>query len=92
MNALQKRKVSSAAYWYLDRDDGFVSVPIVSIQEAQEKVLNVARKVKEAREKNEFICPRGSEGCFTCAPYEKIVRGEAEYLGVGGYNQDLYLL
>ena len=31
-------------------------------------------------------------GCFACKPYEAIVAGKAEYLGVGGYGQDMYSL
>lgn len=92
LSELQKRKVSGAAYWYLDKDDEPVDVPLPDINEAREKVLAVARRVKEAREKKEFTCPNGEAGCFACRPYEQIVRGEAEYLGVGGYGQDIYLV
>ena len=92
LSALQKRKVSGAAYWYLDREDGYVEKSLPSTEEAKAKVLAVALKVKGAREKKEFDCPRGSEGCFTCKPLEMILRGEAESLGVGGYGQDIYFL
>ena len=92
LSELQKRKVSGAAYWYLDREDGYVEKILPSIEEAREKVLAVARRVKEAREKKEFKCLRGEEGCFTCKPYEAILEGEAEALGVGGFGQDIYFL
>jgi ATP-dependent helicase/DNAse subunit B len=89
---LQKRKVSGAAYWYLDREDTPVAVDLPDADKAFESVLAVARQVKSAREKKEFICPRGEKGCFACRPFEAILRGEAEYLGVGEYNQELYLV
>ncbi|MFA6445998.1 MAG: PD-(D/E)XK nuclease family protein [Candidatus Paceibacterota bacterium] len=92
LNELQKRKVSGAAYWYLDRDDVPIEMKLPDIDEAREKVVTVARKVKEAREKKEFICPRGEKGCFACQPFEKILRGEAEFLGNGEYGQELYLV
>jgi len=92
LSELQKRTVSGAAYWYLDKDDAPLDMPLPSIEEAREKVLTVAKQVKEAREKKLYDCPRGESGCFACQPYEKIVRGEAEYLGVGGYGQDIYLV
>jgi len=92
LSELQKRKVSGAAYWYLDKDDAPVDMPLPDIEEARAKVLAVARRVKEAREKKEYTCPNGEAGCFACRPYEQIVRGEAEYLGVGGYGQDIYLV
>ncbi len=84
----QKRKVSGAGYWYLDKDDKPVEVNLPGIEEAKKKVLNVARKVKQARENKEFECQKG--GCFACRPYEKIINGEARFVGVGGYNQELY--
>jgi ATP-dependent helicase/DNAse subunit B len=92
LNALQKRRVSGAAYWYLEKDDAPMEMPLPAAKEAREKVLEVARRVKEAREKKFFDCPRGEEGCYACKPYEAILRGDAEYVGVGGYGQDTYLV
>lgn len=92
LNTLQGRKVSGAAYWYLDRANEPVDMALPDIDEARQKVLRVALQVKEAREKKAYGCPRGDKGCFACAPYEAILKGEAEYLGVGGYGQDIYFL
>jgi ATP-dependent helicase/DNAse subunit B len=92
LNALQKRKVSGAAYWYLDRADVPSNVILPEIDIAREKVLIIAKKIKEAREIGRFECPRGAQGCFSCQPYEKILKGEAEFVGIGGYNQELYLV
>jgi ATP-dependent helicase/DNAse subunit B len=89
---LQKRKVTGASYWYLDKDDVPVETYLPSVEESFEKVYSVARKVKEAREKGEFKCPQGVEGCFACRPFEKILRGEAEYIGIGEMRQDLYMV
>jgi ATP-dependent helicase/DNAse subunit B len=92
LNELQKRKASGAAYWYLDREDGYVEKTLPSVEDARKRVLEVARRVKEAREKKEFVCLGGNEGCFNCKPYEAILKGEAEPLGVGGFGQDIYFL
>ncbi len=92
LNALQKRKISGAAYWYLDRDDKPVDMILPDIDEARKKVLEIAMQVKVAREKKAFNCPRGDGGCFACKPFEAILKGQAEYLGVGGYGQDIYFL
>ncbi|MDD5068193.1 MAG: PD-(D/E)XK nuclease family protein [Candidatus Pacebacteria bacterium] len=89
---LQKRKVTGASYWYLDKDDTPIAVKLPDYEKARADVLEKAKKVKEAREKKEFLCPKGEKGCFACRPFEKILKGEAEYLGVGEYNQELYLL
>lgn len=92
LTALQKRKVSGASYWYINRDNEPIDMTLPDINEARKKVLEIALQVKEAREKNLYECNRGEQGCFACKPYEVILKGEAEYLGVGGYGQDIYFL
>jgi ATP-dependent helicase/DNAse subunit B len=91
LNALQKRKISGVAYWYLDHEDAPSDIALPNINSAREKVLTIAKRIKQAREIGRFECPRGAQGCFSCRPYEKILKGEAEFVGVGGYNQELYL-
>ncbi|MDO8443876.1 MAG: PD-(D/E)XK nuclease family protein [Candidatus Azambacteria bacterium] len=92
LNALQNRKVSGASYWYLDRNDKPVDMILPDIDEARKKVLAIALQVKVAREKKTFNCPRGDRGCFACKPFEAILKGGAEYLGVGDRGQDMYFL
>lgn len=92
LNYLQKRKVTGAAYWYLDNADAPVSMILPEVDSAKEKVLSIARNIKKAREAGRFECPRGVKGCFSCQPYEKVLSGEAEFVGIGGYNQELYLI
>jgi ATP-dependent helicase/DNAse subunit B len=87
---LQKRKVHKASYWYLDRDNEPVSIALPTLEEAHEKVLETAKRVKAARLSGEYLCPKG--GCFGCRPFEKIVQKEAVFVGVGGYSQDLYMI
>ena len=91
LNELQKRNVSGAAYWYLDRDDELIEKELPDLDDARERVMSVAKRVKEAREQKAYDCPRGEEGCFACRPYEAILVGDAEYVGVGGYGQDMYI-
>lgn len=87
---LQKRHVSIASYWYLERDNEPLEVKLPSVDEANKIVLEAAMLVKNARINGEYLCPKG--GCFACRPFEKILRKEAEFIGTGGYNQDLYIL
>lgn len=95
-NALQKRTVSKASYWYLETDK-MVEKELPDLETARRDVYAVAIKVKEAREKKEFACPQGEDGCMHCRVYEDILRlknGEEsnmEYVGVGGFNQDVYI-
>lgn len=92
-NALQKRKVTKASYWYLENDI-VVEKELPDLDTARRNVLEIALKVKDAREKQEFICPKGSRGCFHCQPFEKILKQDpaVTYVGIGGFNQDIYVV
>jgi len=92
LGALQKRRVSGAAYWYLEKNDTPTEVALSDTGLAREKVLALARRVKDVRERRAYDCPRGPAGCFACQPYELILNGKAEYIGVAGYGQDAYLV
>lgn len=102
-NALQKRKVTKASYWYLESDK-FVTKELPDLDTAKKDVLAVAQKVKDARDRAKqgedvFVCPQGKYdgtrgGCTHCRVYEYIIAHDTdkvEYIGVGGYGQDMYL-
>lgn len=94
-NALQKRKVTKASYWYLETDK-IVEKELPDPQKAHDEVFNLAKKVKEAREGKLFDC-RVKGGCMHCRVYENILlhkegkEAPVEYIGVGGFNQDIYI-
>ncbi|MBM3206237.1 MAG: PD-(D/E)XK nuclease family protein [Candidatus Staskawiczbacteria bacterium] len=92
LNALQKRKVSGASYWYIARSDKPTEVKLPQISEAKERVLDAALKVKEARVKGVFECPRGLNGCFACRDFEKVLKGEAELVKVDESRRTEYYL
>jgi len=99
LNKLQKRKVSGASYWYLDSENTPKEVTLPSVEESFDKVFKVAKEVSDARARAKiegpekvFVCPRGEAGCFGCAPLEKIIQGEAEFIGNGEWGQEMYLL
>jgi ATP-dependent helicase/DNAse subunit B len=99
LNKLQKRKVTSASYWYLDSDDEPKSVSLPTLEDSFERVFTVAKQVSDARTlaskegfEKVFVCPRGEQGCFSCTPFEKIIKGEAEFLGNGEWGQEMYLV
>ena len=91
LSELQKRPIVGAYYWYIDRDDTPTEKMLPILEDARACVLAQAIEIKIAREKKEFFCPRGEEGCFTCRPFEKILRGEAEFVG-GNDRQDNYIV
>jgi len=90
MKNCQNRKTSGIFYWYLDTDDELTPKEVPDLIESHEKVLKIAKQIKKARDEKNFACPQG--GCKGCSVYEKVLNGEAEYVGVGVYNQDQYII
>lgn len=88
----QKRKVAKASYWYLETNDDLTQKSLPDVETAREKVLDIARQMKLARQLERFKCPRGEEGCWSCRPLESVLRGEAEFVGEDEYRYDVYVL
>lgn len=88
----QKRPVEGVRYWYLELNDTPVECPLPDLQESQERVLKIAKKIKTARALEKFACPQGEKGCRACQPYEAVVRGEAEFVGADENRRDVFVL
>ena len=86
----QKWPILKASYWYLEQEEGLVEKKLPKLEEAKEKVMEIAKKMKLARQLEHFKCK--TDGCRVCKPLEKVVRGEAELVGVNDFGQDIYLL
>ncbi|NMB70516.1 PD-(D/E)XK nuclease family protein [candidate division WWE3 bacterium] len=82
----------TVSYWYLDSADLPINMALPNLEEAEKSIHEIGLKIKQARQSNNMLCPRGEEGCFSCRDYEKIIKGEAKYLGLGEFNKDLYLV
>ena len=87
----QQRKVTKASYWYLEESDTLTEKELPDLEESAAKVLQIALKMKAARGLQKFDCPQGS-GCRNCQPYEDIIAGKAEFVGIDGYNYDTYIM
>lgn len=85
----QNRAVSKISYWYLEKDNEPVEMPMPDLQKANDMLLTIGLQIKEARSKKVFACPRG--GCFACKPLEQIIAGKAKRVGTSAY-QDIYVL
>lgn len=86
----QNRKVSKASYWYIEKDDGLVDFNLPLLDKAKESILDIALKIKAARQTGEFKCEK--DGCYACQDLEKVAKGEAEFVGTGTYNKDVYIV
>ncbi len=87
----QKRKVSGVSYWYLDHDKAPIPMELPDLDDAYKRVMDIAKRIKLARQLNHFKCKEG-EGCRFCIPMEQIAKGKGELIGVSNYNQDIYIL
>lgn len=88
----QHRQVLGASYWYLGFSNELSERPLPDSKEAHDRVLEVAKKMKLAKKLQVFKCPNGAQGCMHCRSLERIIRGEAELVGVSDFNQDMYIL
>ena len=88
----QKRKVDKASYWYLRLYDELQEKELPNLADAHQTILTIAKKMKTAKKLGVFKCPNGAAGCYACKPLEQVLKGEAEHIGVGSYNRDIYLL
>lgn len=87
----QKRKVEKASYWYLELSDTLTDKELPDLESAHEQVIKIAQDIKTARKLERFRCPNEA-GCMHCQALEKVVNGEAEFVGVTDRNQDRYLI
>lgn len=87
----QNRPTSKASYWYLAKDDEPKEIELPSLEEAQNKLLEIGKKIVLARKLKHFECKQ-REGCNHCLPLEMVRAGKGELVGVSDYNQDIYVL
>jgi hypothetical protein len=89
----QKRAVVGMSYWYLELNDRPEEVALPDLIGAEQIILGLAKEIKLARQLNRFRCPNGESGCPICRPLEKIVQGQAEFVGTNPtYRQDIFIL
>jgi hypothetical protein len=92
VNHCQNREVTAASYWYLDSSDELTPKKLPDLKEAEEKILKIAKRMKLQKSLEKFDCPNGEAGCRACRPFESILRGEAEFVGLDDFKADVYVL
>jgi len=89
----QPRPVTKMSYWYLFNDAGLVQVDLPDEKKSKERIMEVGKRIKLARQLNHFKCATGGDdGCMHCAPYEAIVSGKCIFVGVDNYGKESYML
>lgn len=92
VNHCQNREVTAASYWYLDSSDELTPKKLPNLKEAEDKILKIAKRMKLQKSLEKFDCPNGETGCRACRPYESILKGEAEFVGLDDYKADVYVM
>ncbi len=87
----QHRTIAKASYWYIERNDDLTEMPLPQEKESNDKLMSIGLEIKLARQLNRFDCDREG-GCEYCKPFEAVLRGEAEFVGVDGYGADVYIV
>ena len=89
----QDRKVEKMSYWYLQMSKEPEEVKIPDEDEAHEKIMKVAKRIKLARQLKHFSCSTDEKnGCQACSPYEAVVNGEGKFVGIGEFNKEVYII
>ena len=86
----QKWPVKSMSYWYLDHEIGMDKKKLPDPKDAYERVYDVAKRIKLARQLEHFVCPKN--GCRHCMPFEAILKGEGKKVGLSEFKQDVFIL
>ena len=87
----QVRHVAQMSYWYLEREEGIVQKELPTSSNVINLIMERALEIQLATKLNRFKC-KNPDGCYSCKPYEKIARGEGEFIGMGQYKEDIYIL
>ena len=86
----QTRDISGMSYWYLESDNALTEAPLPEEKDAHKRILEIAQKIKLARQLNKFDC--SEDGCRTCSPIERVLSGEGEHVGQDTFGADVYIL
>lgn len=86
----QQRPIQKMSYWYLEHDNEPEKVAIPDERSAKDRIMEVGKRMKLARQLNHFNCPEG-ESCKECKPYLEIIKGNGEFVGVGEFNKEVYI-
>lgn len=88
--AILKESNINISYWYIDYSESPTPMKIPNLKEAYNNILQISLNIKAARETGHMDCPKN--GCYACRDYEKVLTGDAEYVGLGEYDKDLYFV
>jgi hypothetical protein len=85
--------VSKLSYWYLDKEKLPQQKEVPELSECLDKIKKRAQVMVDGIKNKAFACTSNYRTCFKCRDYEKILTGEAEFIGSDPVRKkDLYYL
>lgn len=88
-----EKPVSSASFWYLDRDDAPREIVLDPLEPKLEWLKEKGKELKEVIGQGEWICIKGEELCNECRLYHAILDGKGEFqFSDFRYKKDVYYL
>lgn len=87
------KSVSSASFWYLDRDDSPRQIVLDSLEPKLEWLKQKGKELKQAIEENEWVCIKNDKLCRDCRDYQAIIDSKGEFqFSDFRYKKDVYFL
>ena len=92
-----QKPVSAASFWYLDREDTPREIVLDPLERQLEWIIQKAKEVKEAIEKNEWRCIKSDASndasCRDCREYQALIDGKGEFMFSDfRFKKDVYYL
>ena len=86
------KEVSSASFWYLDRDDGPREIVLDPLEPKLEWLIEKGKELKKAVGDANWICIK-PDSCRDCQVYKAVINGEGEFQFTDErYKKDVYFL
>lgn len=88
-----EKEVSSASFWYLDRDDRPKEIVLDPLEPKLEWLVEKGKQLKEAIEQKDWVCIKGPNLCGECRLYQAIIDGKGQFqFSDYRYKKDIYYL
>lgn len=87
------KEVTTASFWYLDRDDNPKAIVLDPLEPKLEWLIEKTKELKKALEEDSWVCIKGDKVCFECQNYQAIIDGKGEFQFTDHrYKKDFYFL
>lgn len=89
------KPVTSASFWYLDREDAPREIVLDPLEPKLASIKEKAQELKKAIGEGSWVCLKGGQGgqCIDCTCYQAIIDGQGEFQFTDHrYKKDVYYL